>query len=148
MTEAKKTEKPKYYAPFWVRRMNHTVIPTSVRNFYIYLCVFGPDSCWLWNWRLAKRFGVSKRQIRRWLHWLKENNLIWIEKPYGAQRKIHPRYHKNAMEWLKSIPFREPSKVMKKEGYRNRNITAKAQATRRALLWDKPGGRGGHKCPP
>jgi len=148
MAETKKSERPKFYAPFWVRRMNRTVIPTSVRNFYIYLCVFGPDSCWLWNWRLAKRFGVSKRQIRRWLHWLKANNLIWIEKPFGPQRKIHPRYFGSAKNWLESIPFHKATLATKKTEYQRRDFDKKKKQQIDALLWDKTAPRGGRKCPP
>ncbi|GAI60298.1 unnamed protein product [marine sediment metagenome] len=68
-----------------------------------YLYSFGPDTYWLWNWRLQKEFDCSRSTIKRWLRKLKELGFIWIEKPFGPQRKIHVRLLPTPEHWVKTI---------------------------------------------
>ena len=75
----------------------------SQKDFLGYLYSFGPDTCWLWNWRLAKKFGVHKFTIQRWLRKLKEQGFIWIEKPFGPERKIHVRLLPTPQHWVQLI---------------------------------------------
>lgn len=89
--------------PVWIRRQKFQVLNRSQKDFLGYLYCFGPDTCWLWNWRLAKEFGVTKRTIRRWLRALREQGFVWIEKPYGPQRMIHARTLATPEHWVKLI---------------------------------------------
>lgn len=57
---------------------------------FIWWCA--PKGCHCWNGRLAKRFKVTPRTIRRWLARLKELELIAIGFPDGRGRTIWPRY--------------------------------------------------------
>ncbi len=52
-----------------------------------------PKGCHCWNNRLAKKFGVCPRTIRRWLAQLKKLELIAIGYPDGRGRTIWPRYN-------------------------------------------------------
>jgi DNA-binding MarR family transcriptional regulator len=93
----------KYRLPGWIRNKNFRVLNRSQKDFLGYLYCFGPDTCWLWNWRLAKEFGVTKRTIRRWLRALREHGFVWIEKPFGPERKIHARAMLAPEHWVKMI---------------------------------------------
>jgi DNA-binding MarR family transcriptional regulator len=93
----------KYRLPLWIRRREFRLLNKSEKELLGYLYSFGPDTCWLWNWRLAKDFGCTKRTIRRWLRKLREQGFIWIEKPYGPQRMIHVRLLPTPEHWVKAI---------------------------------------------
>jgi len=93
----------KYRLPVWIRRREFRILNRSQKDFLGYLYCFGPDTCWLWNWRLAKEFGVTKRTIQRWLRKLREQGFIWIEKPYGPQRMIHTRAMLAPEHWVNLI---------------------------------------------
>lgn len=77
--------------PYWVRSQEFRWLNNSEKDFLGYLYSFGPDTCWLWNWRLAKKFHRNKRTIQRWLAKLKALGFIWIQNPYGPERKLHAR---------------------------------------------------------
>jgi DNA-binding MarR family transcriptional regulator len=89
--------------PRWIRSDDFRVLNKSEKNILGYLYCFGPDTCWLWNWRLAKKFHVTKRTVQRWLRKLKEQGFIWIEKPYGPQRMIHTRLMPSPERWVSLI---------------------------------------------
>ena len=93
----------KYRLPSWVRSQEFRLLSRSQKDFLGYLYYFGPDTCWLWNWRLAEKFHVTKRTIQRWLRALREQGFIWIEKPYGPQRMIHTRLIPTPEHWVKLI---------------------------------------------
>ncbi len=42
--------------PAWIRSQDFRLLNRSQKDFLGYLYCFGPDTCWLWNWRLAKKF--------------------------------------------------------------------------------------------
>jgi len=67
-----------------------------------------PDGCHCWNGRLAKRFRVSPRTIRRWISNLKKLELIAIGFPDGRGRTIWPRYKPQI---LKSQVVHNPKKT-------------------------------------
>ncbi len=98
--------KKKYRLPMWIHRREFRLLNKSEKDFLRYLYSFGPDTCWLWNWRLAKEFGCTKRTIRYWLRKLREQGFIWIEKPYGPQRKIHVRLLPTPQHWVKLMGAR------------------------------------------
>jgi DNA-binding MarR family transcriptional regulator len=89
--------------PVWIRRQEFRVLNRSQKDFLGYLYCFGPDTCWLWNWRLAKKFGVHKFTIQRWLRKLREQGFIWIEKPFGPERKIHVRLLPTPQHWVQLV---------------------------------------------
>ncbi|MBA7586251.1 hypothetical protein ES708_28247 [subsurface metagenome] len=93
----------KYRLPVWIRSQEFRLLNRSQKDFLGYLYCFGPDTCWLWNWRLAKKFHVTKRTIRYWLRALREQGFIWIEKPYGPQRMIHVRLLPTPDHWVQLI---------------------------------------------
>ena len=51
----------------------------------------GQQGCFCWNNRLAERFEVNARTVRRWLKGLKEKNLITIADGKGRNRTIWPK---------------------------------------------------------
>lgn len=148
MTDTRRPKARKFYAPWWIYKMHRKLIPRGPRDLYTYLCVFGPESCWLWNWRLAKKFGVTKRTIRRWLKWLKDENLIHISKPFGKDRKIHPHYYGTPEAWLVSTVLFRTGKTSKKIKYHRKVFEQKRQRNIQALLWNSDRTQGGQKCPP
>lgn len=89
--------------PYWVRSQEFRLLNNSEKDFLGYLYSFGPDTCWLWNWRLAKKFHRNKRTIQRWLAKLKDLGFLWIEKPYGPERKLHARTLPSPEHWVKLI---------------------------------------------
>jgi len=87
----------------WVRSQEFRLLNNSEKDLLGYLYSFVPDTCWLWNWRLAKKFHRNKRTIQRWLAKLKDLGFIWIEKPYGPERKLHARTIPTPAHWVKLI---------------------------------------------
>ena len=57
---------------------------------FVWWCA--PNGCHCWNGRLAKKFKVTPRTIRRWISKLKRLELIAIGHPDGRGRTIWPRY--------------------------------------------------------
>lgn len=91
----------KHRLPYWVRSQEFRLLNNSEKDLLGYLYSFGPDTCWLWNWRLAKKFHRNKRTIQRWLAKLKDLGFIWIEKPYGPERKLHARTLPSPKHWVR-----------------------------------------------
>ncbi|GAH25421.1 unnamed protein product [marine sediment metagenome] len=96
-------QRKKHRLPYWIRSQEFRILNKSQKDFLGYLYCFGPDTCWLWNWRLAKKFHVTKRTVQRWLKALRENGFLWIEKPFGPQRMIHTRLIPTPEHWVKLI---------------------------------------------
>jgi len=105
------TPKKLYRLPKWIWNPNFRILTLSEKIFYAYLFGFGPDTCWEWNWRLAERFGVTERTIQRWLSKLKDNGFIWIQKPYGKDRKLHARPFPSAHAWITKLAELKLKKV-------------------------------------
>ncbi len=89
--------------PGWIRSDDFRLLNDSEKNFLGYLYCFGPDTCWLWNCRLQKKFHRSRSTIQRRLRKLKDLGFIWIEMPYGRDRKIHARLIPSPAHWVKLI---------------------------------------------
>jgi len=98
----------------WIHRREFRLLNKSEKDLLRYLYSFGPDTCWLWNWRLQKEFDCSRSTIQRWLKKLKDLGFIWIEKPFGPQRMIHTRLLPTPQHWLKAIGKRALSKGLAK----------------------------------
>lgn len=98
-TKAKPARRPAY----WTARLPSSVFPRGPRALYCYLAAFPKGACCLFNYRLASKFGVSVRTIRRWRSWLKQHQLIhtWWETPRKPRIIVH-RYNKFS-QWLTAM---------------------------------------------
>ncbi len=105
MSERTKHVKRKkiHHLPVWIRDPKFKLLNRSQKDLLGYLYWFGPDTYWLWNWRLQEKFGVDRRTIQRWLRKLRELGFIWIEKPFGPERKIHARTLPTPEHWVQLI---------------------------------------------
>jgi DNA-binding GntR family transcriptional regulator len=83
--------------------INNKLLPYRLKHFYAYFCWFGPNTCCQWNCRLAKKFGVSRSTIKRYLKRLRELKLIWITSGGGSHRRIHTHYYSNLMDWFTAL---------------------------------------------
>ncbi len=110
MTKRKK----RHRLPYWIRSQEFRSLNNSEKDFLGYLYSFGPDTCWLWNWRLQKKFHRCRRTIQYWLTKLKDLGFVWIEKPFGPERKIHTRLLPSPEHWVKLIGTLALSKSMAK----------------------------------
>jgi len=89
--------------PVWIRSQEFRLLNNREKDFLGYLYCFGPNTCWQWNCRLQKKFHRSRSTIQRWLRALRELGFIWIEKPFGSERKIHTRLLPSPEHWVKLI---------------------------------------------
>jgi len=110
----------KFRLPYWIRSQDFRLLNNSQKDFLGYLYSFGPDTCYLWNWRLQKKFHRSRRTIQYWLAKLKELGFVWIELPYGPERKIHTRPLLSSEHWLKLYATMSLSKCTSRQGRRKR----------------------------
>ncbi len=115
----------KHRLPYWIRSQEFRLLNNSEKDFLGYLYYFGPDTCWLWNWRLQKKFHRCRRTIQYWLAKLKDLGFIWIEKPYGPERKIHTRLIPSPEHWVKlmasiALPGKPAKLGRRRKGTRNR----------------------------
>ncbi len=99
MTKPKK----RHRLPHWIRNQEFRLLNNSEKDFLGWLYSMGPDTCWLWNWRLQKKFHRCRRTIQYWLAKLKDLGFIWIEKPFGPERKIHTRLMPSPEHWVRLI---------------------------------------------
>ncbi|GAI62547.1 unnamed protein product [marine sediment metagenome] len=110
MTKAKK----RHRLPYWIRSQEFRLLNNSEKDFLGWLYSMGPDTCWLWNWRLQKKFHRCRRTIQYWLANLKDLGFIYIEKPFGPERKIHTRLLPTPEHWVKLIGTLALSRSMAK----------------------------------
>ncbi|GAI59802.1 unnamed protein product, partial [marine sediment metagenome] len=64
---SERSKRTKHHMPKWMWNMQIKDLNRSTKEFYAYLCIFGPNTNWQWNCRLAKKFHVDRRTIQRWL---------------------------------------------------------------------------------
>jgi len=62
------------------------------KRFLAFIWWCAPFGCHCWNCRLAKRFEVTPRTIRRWIKNLHDLGLIAIGHADGRGRTIWPKY--------------------------------------------------------
>ncbi len=93
----------KFPKPYWVWPVSKKLLPWSVKHLYAYFCFFGPSTNFEWNCRLAKRFGVSRSTIKRYLKKLVELRLIWITSGRGRHRRIHTHYYSGIADWFSAL---------------------------------------------
>lgn len=92
-----------YRMPVWIRRSNFGLLTAAEKDFLGYLYCFGPNTCWLWNCRLMKKFGCSRSTVKRRLRKLKKLKFIWISSPFDHRRKIHARLFPTPSHYVKLI---------------------------------------------
>jgi len=111
-------QKANHHMPKWMWNMHIKELNRSTKEFYAYLCIFGPNTNWQWNCRLQKKFGVSRRTIQYWLAKLKKLRLIWIESGDGRNRKIHCRYYRNPLEWFQDLAMPRATRELQKRRFK------------------------------
>jgi len=128
-------KRKRHRLPYWVRSQEFRLLNNSEKDFLGYLYSFGPDTCWLWNWRLAKKFHRNKRTIQRWLAKLKDLGFVWIEKPFGPERKLHARTLPSPEHWVKLIGTLALGKSLRrhKRGHRWKKLSF-AETTKRSII--------------
>ncbi len=107
-------QRKRHRLPYWIRSQEFRLLNNSEKDFLGWLYSMGPDTCWLWNWRLQKKFHRCRRTVQYWLANLKDLGFIWIEKPFGPERKIHTRLIPSPEHWIKLIGALALSKNLSK----------------------------------
>lgn len=128
MTKPKK----RHRLPYWIRSQEFRLLNNNEKDFLGWLYSMGPDTCWLWNWRLQKKFHRCRRTIQYWLAKLKDLGFIWIEKPFGPERKIHTRLVPTPEHWVKLIGTLALGKGLRKHKRRHswKDVTFSEQTKR------------------
>ena len=98
-----KKRKQHYNMPMALWRLPNRILNYKQKHLLSFIWWCAPRGCHCWNCRLAKKFNVSDRTIRRWLARLKQYELIAIGFPDGRGRTLWPRYqvrpeHENPTE--------------------------------------------------
>ncbi len=89
--------------PKWIWQLPHSVLNYKLKHLLAYFWWCADRGCRDWNYAIAKRFKVSDRTIRRWIHSLQTKHLIYINFPGFRSRTIYRRpYYERAVWWLKS----------------------------------------------
>jgi hypothetical protein len=89
--------------PVWIRSDEFRLLNNNEKNFLGYLYCFGPDTCWQWDCRFAKKFHRHRSTIQRWLRKLREQGFIWIQNPHTKHRLIHARLIPTPEHWVQLI---------------------------------------------
>lgn len=97
--------------PRWIAQLPARVFPRGPRALYCYLCAFKSGTCFLFNYRLAQKFYVSTRTIRRWRSWLIKHKLAhtWYLDPKHPRINCH--HYKTFNGWLAAMAL--PAKTHK-----------------------------------
>ena len=75
--------------PRWIWRLPRRWLSASEKRFLGYIWWNGNRGCRDSNYQLARRFDVTDRTVRRWLHHLQHGHLIYINYPFGKLRTIY-----------------------------------------------------------
>jgi hypothetical protein len=118
-----------YPKPIWTYDVPNSMMPRAVKKLYLYICPFGPHTCWLYNRRLGSKIGYSQATVKRAIRWGIDHGLWWITSSGGAHRRIHVRYYNSPIDWLvktalpkhKLPPVRTPGKLTDSELNDRRN---------------------------
>jgi hypothetical protein len=115
--------------PFWVHRLPAKIFPRGPRALYSYLCAFPSGVCYLFTYRLAQKFHVSDRTIRRWRSWLTRHNLCHTFWESTTRPRIVPHHFKNPHAWLIRMATPGPARQIKKT-----HLNFKEKEARRQLI--------------
>jgi len=120
--------------PTWIAQMPPRIFPRGPRAFYCYLCAFKSGTCFLFNYRLAAKFHVSTRTIRRWRSWLVNHKLIhtWYLDPKHPRINVH--HYKTFQAWLTAMAIPKRHKLDSHPPLSKSDKEERVRAFRRALF--------------
>lgn len=114
------------------------MFPRGPRAFYCWLCGFKSGTCVLFNYRLAEKFHVSVRTIRRWRSWLNAHHLIhvwWLDKSHP---RINCHHYGSFNAWLSAMALPKARKKAFQPRLNQKQKQARIRAFRRALFAHTP----------
>jgi len=88
---------------YWCSRLPTSAFPRGPRALYSYLCGFPSGICYLFNYRLAAKFHVSIRTIRRWRSWLTKHSLIHVFWESTSRPRIVVHRYASFQAWLAAM---------------------------------------------
>lgn len=127
--EAQQPSPPTHYRPYWIGRVPARIFPRGPRALYCYIAAFPTGCCYLFNYRLAQKFHVSIRTIRRWKSWLIRHSIAHIWWETTTKPRIICHHFKSAPDWITRMAIPNPQKYLK-----NHPMTKAQKDARRQLL--------------
>lgn len=128
---SKPAKKHAQYPPsLWVSKLPATIFPRGPRALYLYMAAFPSGICYLFNYRLAAKFAVTIRTIRRWKTWLRKHRLIHTWWPDSLRPRITIHHYSSFHAWITTMAIPTPQKNAPKL----RLTQAEKDARRRKLL--------------
>lgn len=125
-----KRSRKKYPRPTWLKDLPPGIVGHGPARLYFFLCAGGPNTCRLWNFRIAREFHVSRRTIQFWLQRLEQLGLMTIEKRQSPYRSLHPVYFTNSADFIKAAQRKKIQGYISKIGSKKRVSTAQLLAQR------------------
>lgn len=119
--------------PDWLRQLPPGIVGHGPARLYFFLCAGGPNTCRLWNFRIAREFHVCRRTIQFWLQRLEQLGLMTIQKRQSPYRSLHPVYFKDSNQFIKAAQRKKIRDILAKFGNPGRNSTAQVLAHRNEL---------------
>ena len=104
----------KALTPYWVYRLPPSIFPRGPRSFYAYLCSFPTGCCYLFSYRLAAKFHVSERTIRRWRSWLRKHHLCHTWWESSTRPRIICHHYASFYSWITEMALPKPTKFAPK----------------------------------
>lgn len=104
-----------YKMPGWMWDISPRILNADDKRLLSLIWSCGFNSCHLWNCRLMKKYGRSRRTIQYRLAKLKKLELISIGHPDGRGRTLYPRAYRGPAEW-----FAAASGIAGKKSHRER----------------------------
>lgn len=124
-----KSKKSSSHRPLWLKRLSWRTFPRGPRGLYCYLAAFSTGQCWLYNYRLAITFDVTKRTIQLWIAWLTRHGLLHIYWIHGQSRRIVCHHFRNTTQWLAAAALTKPKKKRRRYPLRTAGNLPWAQQT-------------------
>ncbi len=120
----------RYPRPTWLKDLPPGIVGHGPARLYFFLCSGGPNSCRLWNFRIAREFHVCRRTIQFWLQRLEQLGLMSIDKRQSRWRVLHPIFFKSSREFLQAARRKKVFDNMARMGTPRGNYTAQDLAHR------------------
>jgi len=119
--------------PDWLKDLPPGIVGHGPARLYFFLCAGGPNTCNLWNFRIAREFHVSRRTIQFWLQRLEQLGLMTIQKRQSPYRSLHPVYFKDSNDFIKAAQRKKIHDIISKIGSSRRVSTAQDLAHRNEI---------------
>jgi len=97
MPEKKKRQR----MPKWLWQLSPKILNFQQKRLLSFVWWCGDKGCREWNYRLMKRFRVSRATIKRWLKHLNDLHLIYINFPHTKHRTVYRRPYFSIDVWYK-----------------------------------------------